>query len=92
MCALDPQIQLLTPEAPQTQRYRQILASSLQDDSSWKPFLNVRHRQPPRLQALEVWGGRGQCARDQIGQVSPFRGTHRTVVDREEAGCEQEGG
>lgn len=49
-CAADPSGS--GPSPPRHCRHRQIWASSLPDcPSSWKPFLHVRHRRPPRPQA-----------------------------------------
>ena len=72
-----------------TVQNRQILASSLQNCSSWVPLLSVRHRQPPRLQVQRSREGRGWSRGEQTGWDSPFRGHTESVTDREEAGCEQ---
>lgn len=50
-----------------TVQNRQILASSLQNCSSWVPLLSVRHRQPPRLQVQRSREGRGRSRGEQTG-------------------------
>lgn len=77
-CASDPQIQLLMPEAPQTQSAQRdlgILSPKLLHLLG--AFSHCETPPAPQAPGPEVWGSCGQSAGEQTRQESPIKGTHR---------------